>query len=239
MKSSSDKSIDNFYNNLSSFTDKILLEASLFLNNEINSFKAFLLNENIDDNKSNNAYFTEFILVGLLMDKYAHFALNSLGKLNVKRNETLLTHYNNIEMPDYINNFHNYYLSHVKGISIDDYNEKHAKIFSALINWLKFTDEYKTEVSKLENWDYYFAACSNAESARIIRLAVSFAKYFEEQSRLSLGQFVNKTNNELNLKEKYISEAEFHLNIFKTEVLNRQYMNEFQQTNNNFEFNFQ
>lgn len=234
MKPITDQSISIFYRQLAHFTDKILLESHLFFSKEIEKFRIYLVQEGIDENVDINEYYVEFIRIGILMNKYASFTLT---QSKFENTDSFIAHNNQVELPDYIENFKNYFLSRLQDKNQENPNIFLYKIFSALLSWLKYTDEYKSEITKLEKWAYYFTSFEIETSPRIISLAMSFAKYFEEQSNMSLGQFTNDLANLLNI-ETYEnspsqffsgSEAECNLNILSAELLNRRLRNDFLQ----------
>ena len=230
-----------FYKYLSNYTNKILGEADHFVLRNIEAYKKFLQNEGIEPIRSNEEYYVEFVSMGLFIEKYAAYAIQS-NRFSIGLLQFLYNQRNKSKkLKPAIDGLRGYLSSKLiykPSLQHIDYT---FGIFLKLLKWLKATGEFNEEVDRLENWAYYFSSIDPENAKTILRKSVSFARYFEEQGKLFLGsytsnvkEFLEKTHPSYKNREDYLfcgrSEAEYHLNMFGAEVLNRKLNESFQNT---------
>ena len=110
-----------------------------------------------------------------------------------------------------------------------------------LLSWLAATGDFKEEVKRLGTWRDYLANDPPEVVAKKLKLAFSFASWFETQSRARLGRytphverFLNETHPGYRWREDVIfcgrRRVEYHLNMVGTEILNRSFRELFLKT---------
>jgi hypothetical protein len=230
-----------FYEQLALFSDKILAEAEIYLSRDIKSFSKFIKEKHLGTVHSVQEYIIEFISVGLLLEKYSIYAtssdlfsttlLSALYKTR-KKYKTLKP------ITDKLRGLLTETLLFNRTLKPVSYS---PAVFKKLTRWLNATGEFSKEVKRLEKWNEFFISLSGKEAERIIGKALAFANYFEEQGELSLGYYTHNVSsfieNELpkhKNKEDFLfcgrTEAEYFLNMFGAEVLNRQLSESFEKT---------
>ncbi len=238
LKDNQDK---EFYEQLSLFSDKIIEEASHYFYKEITFYKTYLKEIYKDEILSDDEYLIEFITSGVFLDKYASYAVSSnsisalvLYNLYLLRNKFAFTK----PVVDYLR-------GHLSGILLYSINLKtfkyNSEVFARLIIWLKATGEFSEEIKRLEFWNQYYYSLPEERARELINKSVAFAKYIQEQGKLYLGSFTHNVHHFLEYEHKkhknredYLfcgrSEAEYHLNMFGAEILNRKLRQGFNQT---------
>jgi hypothetical protein len=222
-----------FYEQLALFSDKILAEAEIYLSQEINLYSQFVEEKKHGTVRSAQEYIVEFISAGIFLEKYSAYATStdvfSISLLNfliyIRKN-----HKNIKTVADKLRGLFTRTLLLNRTLRPVNFT---SPVFDKLIRWLNATGEYSKETGRLKKWGEFFKSLPEKESERIIGKAVAFASYFQEQAELSLGYFTYNVGSFIEdelpkhkNKEDFLfcgrTEAEYFLNMFGAEVLNRE-----------------
>ena len=230
-----------FYGQLSEFTNKMLSEATHFIDRNILSYKSFVENEGFDKIRSNEEYYVEFVSIGVYLERYSAFAVNSgsfstnlLHKLYLMRDKSA-------RLKPYVDRLRGHLSSKLLYVESQHTIDYTPGLFNRLLSWMKATGEFKEEVQRLEGWAYYFATIDPENARTIIRRAISFARHFEEQAENYLGvysenvqSFLKNVHPSYKNREDYLfcgsAAVEYHLNMFGAEVINRNLKEQFVNT---------
>lgn len=230
-----------FYDQLSVFTDKILTEAGLYFSKDIAAYKKYLGQNFKLDIRSNEEYLIEFLTAGIFLNKYAAYAM-SAGYMSTSLLYGLYTIRKNFSLLKPAIDFLRGQLSHVflysKTFKTYTYS---LPVFAKLIRWLKATGEFEEEIKRIRSWNLYYHSLPEEKALNIINKSIAFSRYFQEQGILHLGKytynvsnFLEKEHRNYKQREDYLfcgrSEAEYHLNMFGAEVLNRLLRKDFNNT---------
>jgi uncharacterized protein len=232
---------NEFYEQLSVFSTKIISEARQYFYHNIIAFKAYLYNTKNVNIIHDDGYLIEFITSGIYLRKYASYAVSSVSistfllyNLFLLRKKIPFTK----PVVDFLRGKLSGWLLY--SVNLRNY-EISSEVFSKLVTWLKATGEFSEESKKLEFWKIYYRSLPPETAKDIIIKSMAFAEYFEEQGRQHLGRFTSNVKRFLEKEHKnYIkredylfcgrSEAEYHLNMFGAEILNRMLRTEFNNT---------
>jgi uncharacterized protein len=236
-----DKQNIRFYEQLSLFTDKTLIEAGQYFRNEIELFKNFVTDNKIGECRSNEEYVVEYIAAGIFLEKYAPYAMSSgyvsslllQGLYKVRKGSEALK-----RVIDPVRGYLSDVLLYSRSLKSESIS---YKTFKRLISWMKATGEFTEEVKRLELWKTFLKSLPPEKSTTILDNTVAFASYFEEQAMLYLGwytynvsNFIEKMRSGYRYREDFLfcgrSEVEYHLNMFGAEVLNRMHKSRFNAT---------
>ncbi len=232
-----------FYEQLALFSDKILTEAGIYLSSDIKSFSGFIEENKLGSVHSMQEYIIEFITIGILLEKYSIYATST----DIFSSSLLSTLSKIGKKSKYLKPIVNKLRGSLTGTLLFSRTLKPVSytsaVFKKLILWLNATGEYTNELERLKKWNEFFKALPEKESERIIGKAVAFASYFEEQGESSLGYYTHNVGNFIENelpnhknKEDFLfcgrTEAEYFLNMFGAEVLNRQMCEGFEKTEN-------
>ncbi|WDV46402.1 DUF116 domain-containing protein [Clostridiaceae bacterium M8S5] len=229
---------NNYYNNISSFTDIVTQRLQKSGSFYIKGFKSYLSDNNLESLRSDEEYLLELLVIGVLWNIYLKraIALNNTPKFILSRlassreNETL-------------KKFADYFRSKLLSTFLSKENNIKSKFsieeFSKLIGWLTASGEFKQEVKRISRWKDYCLHKTNNEVSSILKTAHNLATWFELQSDKILGcytknveQFHKGVYKNYKLREDYIfcgrKRVEYHLNMVGAEIMNRAYRDSFQ-----------
>lgn len=107
-----------------------------------------------------------------------------------------------------------------------------------LIRWLESTGEFIQEVKRLKNWTSFLYTLNDEEVEKFIREAVSFARWFQKESIISVGRYTESVETYLEQVKKSHSwredlifcsrqRLEYHLNMVGAEIMNKAYKDDF------------
>jgi hypothetical protein len=232
---------NDFYEQLSAFSTKIISEAKQYFSKNLAAFKAYLKTSEKTHIPGDEEYLIEFIASGIYLEKYASYAVSSSSiSTFILYNLFLLREKNPFTKPvlDYLRGHLSGWLLYSLNIRTYEFS---PEVFSRLIKWLKATGEFAEETKRLVIWNRFYKSLPAETAQDIITKSVAFARYFEEQSKLHLGRFTHNVNHFLKNehrkyenREDYLfcgrSEAEYHLNMFGAEILNRNFRKCFNET---------
>jgi uncharacterized protein len=223
----------DFYETLSVFTDKILVESNLYLKEEIQAFMSFAKEEQLDSIRSKNEYIVEFIAAGLFFEIYSGYAASSAKFTTHTMDALYRLRKKSTRLRPYVDTLRGYLSSQLLYVQPGQHIEPSSAMFDKLLKWLKATGEFQEEAERLEKWSFFFFSLTHHKSSEILAKAIAFAGYFKEQAKLYLGQYTSGVNDFLqgdhqlykNREDNIFcgrKESEYHFNMFGAEVLNRE-----------------
>jgi len=238
-----DNNSKEFYNQLSVFSNKIISEAKYYFSADIEKYKNFLNKNSNVEILSDEEYLLEFIISGVFLGNYSVYAVNSKSfstSLIYKLYAARIKYPNYKSVIDTISGY-------LAGILLYSKKSKSFQytpyVFTKLIKWLMATGQFTEEIKRLKFWNQFYHSIQETEARVFINKSISFARYFTEQGKIYLGEFTKNVNSFLEHKhtkykyrESYTfngrSEAEYHLNMFSAEILNRKFRLGFTKTSN-------
>lgn len=227
------KTSDQYYNTISTFTDKVLQKGRSLLKATIDDYHAKMCSRKI-------TFFEEGLLELLAFSVYWRIYSNAALKMK-KTASNALTAINRlrdtkVELKCILNPLKGILSTLLipKEIYINNTSIPDVQDIVKLIAFLKATGEFNQEVKKIEVWLKYFRQVGVKETRHILSTALGFAHWFGEESEAALMQFTPKIQDFLNnklprhrWKEDYIfcisRPVEYHLNMVGAEIMNRIY----------------
>lgn len=231
---------NGYYEDITSFTDKVILKISSDVSIWIDDFSNFIKEKDIESLRSELEYALELLTLGVLWITYIGKS-NTLKKVprNILIKLSDLRDKNNLKKPvDFLRGvFETLFLSKENSKSIDFTLDNLKK----LMNWLSSTGEFKEEGIRLTAWIDYLSTKSNSEVQDLISTSINSAKWFQKISKDEIGRytehvndFLEKTYKSYRWREDIIScrrrRVEYHLNMVGAEILNRCYREDFLKT---------
>lgn len=234
---------DDYYKNVSKFTDEVMKNAEDLSKEIIESFKKYIKENKIEKLRTTEEYMLEFLIIGVLWQLYSDDAIK-LACLPKK----ILAEFNNLRQRggdiknkvDIIRGI----LSTIFLMPNDNYNSNAAltyENFDKLINWMAVSSEFDEEVRRFLSWKKYICYIGKEKTKEFFTTAVTLALYFSARSEAILGKYTNKVNEFLKNeypKHKWREDVifcgrqrvEYHLNMVGAEILNRVFRNDFLKT---------
>ncbi len=237
-----DNCSDQYYKDISNFTDQVLAEAKQLSQPIMKDFLDYIQQTGRENPRSQAEYIFELLSLCVLWNTYARNACNSnrrpqsllagLAKLR-KRNEYL--------KPG---------IDFVRGIlatlflfrQSNDDNEIPTPTLdnlNCLLSWLEATGDFTEDVKRLHTWRDFLS--TNKEAAQVLSIAIGLADWFKTHSLEALGaytpnvdEFLEKTHPTYQWREDVIfcgrQRVEYHLNMLGTEIMNRVFRDQFLRT---------
>ena len=231
---------DEFYKQISIFTQHIVKHLKSTFNEYINDYMEYLYVNNKESLRSENEYLLEILMIGVFLNEYTNKCI-TLKKLP----ENILIKLADLRENESIKKI----VDINRGILFTIFLNKSSleeikfsmKNYIKLLNYLKATGDYKQEVKRLEMWETYFNSKSEKTIEKILNLSSDFAKYFEKMGKEELGlytknvqPFLNNVHTIYKYREDYLfcsrKEVEYHLNMVGAEIMNKAYRKEFLKT---------
>lgn len=232
---------DQFYQDLSAFTDEIVAEIDEHAGQYIEGYRSYLKENGVDEECSKEELGFEFLVLGVLWQVYSGDAatLDTVPKQIL----TLLA-----EMREQGSSLKPG-IDFLRGIlstiflSPDLYDhlyvlDTNLVNMNKLINWLEATGEFKHEVLRLSKWQAYLLTLPAKEIPAILTTTIALAMGFMLRSEENLGRYTPNVERYLNelRPDRYWHEdvifcgrrrVEYHLNMVGAEVMNRAYREAF------------
>lgn len=231
---------DDFYGTLSEFTDDILFHSEYLYPKHIDAFIQYQ-SEARKEIRHRNEYLVEFLMLGMLSGRYWPHA-NKSSELSISLHSWLYgMRKRRPSLKPTIDNIRGY--SSARWMYAQDANAgtmaRHG--LPKLIRWLNASGEFKEEAQRLTSWSDWLSQLpegkASAHLAASQEYSEQFAKSAEETFRKFTGgiaAFLNSHHENYLRREDYLfcgrSTAEYHLNMFGAEILNRVMRSDFDQT---------
>ncbi len=212
---------------------------------ELQAFKRYIRENNIEVLRSDVEYLMELLTLGVLLLRYSDDAvvLNQISK-QVLTNLVEMRQKGGSLKPSadflrgLLGTFVLYSEHRPELVSALQFNTKN---FTKLLEWLTAAGEFSQEVKRLSSWLDYAKGLSDEESSELIASAVSFAIWFEEESLKHLGKYTEGLEAYLeNVSETHRwrenlifcsrQRLEYHLNMVGAEIMNKAYREDFIKT---------
>ena len=239
-----DKRSDQYYRDIASFTDDLLVEIETIGESNIADYMAFVQENQIEEPRSFEEYAFEFLMMGVYWMVHGQVAAqlegipqNFLEKLGRWRKQS---------------DFFKPGIDLLRGILGTRYlisknhHPKEIPPFTVenlfqLLRWMAATGELTEEGKRLQSWNSYLEGLPAHDSAVTLRMAINLAARFESRSQERLGAYTQNINHFLSQKHPQYrwrediffcgrQPVEYHLNMVGTEILNRSFWKEFTQT---------
>lgn len=231
---------DEYYENISIFTDKVIDEICIHTHTCMKDFKNFIAKNSMDEVMSDIEYYLELLTLGVLWEIYINKAitLNKVPKIILIKLYKLRNFKGIKKGTDYFRGIlETLFLNKESNENIDLTLDNLIK----LIDWLSATGEFNQEVKRLKIWSNYLSTKSEEEVSNTIQVLTNLAKWFEIKSEEYLSiytenvnKFHERTYKSYKFREDYIycgrKRVEYHLNMVGAEMMNRDYREEFLKT---------
>ncbi|MFN7249464.1 MAG: DUF116 domain-containing protein [Anaerobacillus sp.] len=230
---------DQYYNNITIFTDEVLKEGRISLTPIVDSYHA-----HVNTSQHQDETILELLILGTLGRVYGKSALK-LKKIQ----HQLLSRVSEIRQK---NDRLKPGMNVLKGVmstvflSPSPHNDSTPPVqnlqqYNKLILWLEATGEFSNEVKRLRRWEGYLSTLPNKFTSEILKSVWTFANWFEERSAEVLGKYsvnvvdyLDDPKNKKYWREDMIfcnrRRVEYHLNMVGAEIMNRVFMNDFKNT---------
>lgn len=232
---------DIYYNDISLFTDEVLVKLEEECTWIIEDFVKFIRENNIEKVRQDKEYMVEILSIGVFIYLYRDKSI----KLN-KFSQRILTFLSKIRYKAVITKLP---LNKIKGVlstiilnksNGQATNEKQLNIrnFLKVIDWMEASGDYKCTVNRLKNWYSFLKNKPDDYSKKIINKLVQLALWFKIEANKKISKYTYNVNNfllnkykEHKFKEDILfcgrNEIEYHLNMIGAEILNRAFQDDF------------
>lgn len=236
-----EKNSEQFYQDISGFTDQVVDMAEGLLGKWPDAFTAWAVKNAGNTEPSREEAILGLLVLGVLWKVYSgdsgcleSFPEGILVKLSEirKSNVTLKPGINFLK-----GIFSTLYLS---PDLYDNLNIVHPGMnaLDKLLNWLSATDEFNLEVKHLRLWQKFLQDQPRAEAEELLATVITFALWFEESSEEVLGRYTSQVDRFLNeVRPKHYwredvifcgrRRVEYHMNMVGSELMNRAFRRDF------------
>lgn len=232
------KNSDEYYDDISIFTDEVLREFKGFETQVILDLTSYIEENGVDKIRSHEEYIFEFLMLGTLWRVYSAKAAN-LDKNPQKILESLVSERNQNEQAKETIDIIRGMLMKPFLLSEDDNTpDLTIKNFEKLLAYLKAAGDFNQELKRLEIWKGFLETKTPETVSEYLTNAFLFADWFEYKGKLVLGKYT--TNVDKFLAEKHHEhlfqedvifcgrkEVEYHLNMVGAEIMNRAFKKDF------------
>ena len=237
----SGKDSSQFYENLNIACDLVINTANDKLDDLIKDYMVFIRVGKIEPLRSHDEYLIEAISIGVFWKNYLGGAL----KLNRSIADFLHYLYNlrrrNKKLKPYVDKVRGYLFSRFLESETESGQPKSTGNFESLVAWLKSSGDFREECERLDNWLHFFTIQSDSNARKWISTIVSYASTFEDIGKTMLGKYTSKVdsfrnNNYSSYKNRedlilcFRPENEYHLNMIAAVILNREFQEKFERT---------
>jgi hypothetical protein len=232
---------DQFYHELSLFTDSILYDSEHALGSYASEFRLYLEQSGIKDLPSKNESLIQSIMPGIFWINYEANACGTKGffiwmlsKLYTGRKK-FPSLKNSI---DHLRGFIGY-----KVLRHNPCNPSKISLssYSKLLSWLQATGEFNEEVKKLGLWRQFLLSKEKSYALDFLSDSINYANQFFIKGNKALGEYTKPLENfrqnhsrTYKNREDYFftsrKENEYYLNMVGAEILNRDLREEFNRT---------
>jgi Uncharacterized conserved protein len=235
------KESNEYYKDVKTFTDEVLIEAESMVGPLIQKFKSHLQEKTAEKIRTPEEYSFELLMLGTLYRIYGSRA-SRLDEKPQKIMALLADQRNkNKDMKSDID--------HLRGIlstmflldgkEIFDFPELNITQLDKLLKYLEATGDFSQEVKRLRIWEKFFVTQNRLKVSEYLMDTLLFAEWFEERSEEMLGdytpqveKFLHEKHSEHLFKEDVIfcgrKRVEYHLNMVGAEIMNRSFRKDFE-----------
>ncbi len=236
------KQSDRYYQDVATFTDRVLAEAESQLAKLATKFQAHVQQTGHEAPRSCPEYIFELLTLGVLWRVYISKALGLSKMLQwpLARLSRLRERGGTIKpLADMLRGILSRPLLSISKRHADGEEQSPSLIhLKKLLDWLEASGDFKQESRRLRAWQAFFAKHPRKEAAKSLLSVISFADWFEKRSVAALGcytpeveHFLTATHPGYRWREDFIfcgrQRVEYHLNMVGTEILNRSFQEAF------------
>jgi hypothetical protein len=240
----SQKHSDQYYQDVSAFTDKVLVEAESRIQTLVGAFETYLQQTGRETPRTLPEYAFEFLTLGVLWRIYAGTALD-LAKIPQRTLVYLVGLRQKGERfkpgIDFLRGLVGRLFLSTNGRHPAKSPQPTLEHLDRLLDWLSTTDTFSQEIKRLRLWRDFLADQSPGQARENLETAFAFATWFENKAETALGcytphveQFLAETHPGYRWREDAVfcgrQRVEYHLNMVGTEILNRAFRDAFQRT---------
>ncbi len=242
LKFNTEKNSNNYYDEISNYTDTVLTKIDEFGSEAINDYYEYMQLDNYEASPNKMEILLEFLVIGVLYRSYF--------KIAVGANKVIESCLDRLTELRQVNGFLKKLVDPLRGILatiLYQYSNKYEEVlsesntlkyFQRLIKWLAANGEFSQEVIIMERWYDFLAAKSAVKRFIYIEQSLELANWFMDSSKKVLGKYTKNVESFLGKegREHYWSEdvifcnrkrVEYHLNMVGAEILNRAYREDF------------
>lgn len=236
------KTSNQFYIQLSEFTDATILELNNLFGKYISDFKFYSERKNTSIEDNPHSSLLELLMLGIFWNNYSGNAsqTNKISISLLRNLYKLRKQYPGIK--DKVDGIRGYLsgflLEHNK---YEPSAERTASGLSKLLSWMSATGEFNEEVTRLNKWIPFLESRNKVYGDLIIQTSLFAARQFHKKAIAIFGkttsglkEFQEKRINSYKGKEDYFlasrKENEYYLNMFGAELLNRELEQDFRKT---------
>lgn len=231
----------SFYKELTDFTTAFLANRPKATINHINGFVEYNKHTIPEALRTSDELYVEYLTMGVLTKKYGRNAMSAFGweksllKFLYKKRNSVKSLKSSI---DGLRGVLSTFILKRSWNKLPVYN---ASRLAKLIQWMEATGEFTEEAIRLKSWQKYIATLPFREQKILMRNSQLNARIFETTAKSKFGAYTKNLEtfrenvlHEHKYKENYIfcgrQEAEYHLNMFAAEILNRSLKQAFERT---------
>lgn len=228
-------SSNRFYNQVARFSDRLLTVIDFRAAAIIDDYATYVQSEKREPPRSRGEYAIEFLLLGLLIRRYAGAAENtSAWAVHLARGLYFLRSLSRWIKPsaDFLRAGVTRFLLLPKIGRLAGSDWQLLAGLPVLIRWLRATGEFEQEAARLENWRSFLGSLPQQEAHRCVEISTELFDWFQWDAAKELGpytegvpRFLAGEHRRRGLREDQISCAkqpvEYHLNMVAAEIMNR------------------
>lgn len=230
----------DFYEDLSTFTDKFIATSDEIYKVFIDPYSDYL-SKSSPSMRHRDEYLVEFLMCGMFADRYWTFAQKS-SSISIRSHRWMFDLRKRLpRFKIQIDQVRGYTSSRWLFVPAKKTDLMNIDGFSKLIQWLYASGEFKEEAQRLGSWTNWLKTCSDQLSKDFIAKARAFSQVFIEKAETVFGKYTDQVNTFLDThkttyqgREDYLfcgrKSEEYHLNMFGAEILNRVLAKDFQAT---------
>jgi len=223
----------DFYKDIAGLTDLVSTQAIHLFKVDVERYKQFIIDADIEECRSFDEYLLEIIMIGVLWRSYENEAKRTPVWQSRLLYKLYLLRKNSPKLKNVVDNVRGKMMTLIlynkpKGSNLCFTRES----FGRLIDWLNATGEFFEETRRISNWFCYTKSLSIADAESLLKKAYDFAGWFEKTCKDKLGAytrnvnpFIEKAKTEYKKREDYglatRKEIEYHFNMIAAEILNR------------------
>ena len=231
---------DNYYNDISLFTDKVLLKSRASIQRVVDEYFEYIKKNKIEILRTKEEYLFDLINLGTLLRIYCGQACN------LKNFEYfILNHLYNIRTK---NKALKPFIDPVRGIfstiflTRKNKHETRSNISSVnvdkLLKWMEASGEFREEVKRMILIYAFFTNIPDDNIVNILDEIISFSKWFEDEADKELNIYTRNVDDYLTRKsgkhrwkEDVVfcdrKKSEYYISMLGAEILNRAFKNDF------------
>jgi hypothetical protein len=240
----SEKRSDQYYEDIANFTDDLLCEIRTIYENKITDYMRFVQQNQIESLRSFEEYAFEYLMLGVywwvngrVASQLRGIPRSFLEKLGRWRKQSDFFKPGIDTLRGILGTRYliskNHHLKELATFTMED--------FAQLLGWMAATGELNEEVKRLQPWQLYLGDLATQYSAAILRKSIELAIWFDTEAQKFLGvytpnvdHFLNQIHPQYRWREDVFfcgrQSVEYHLNMVGTEILNRSFREDFNQT---------